>query len=259
MNVTPAFSFWQKNKLVLKSFFIGFLILVLLIPAYFIMNLVNERKERKQEVTREISNKWSAAQTITGPFLMIPYSEPENNVLIKKYLYILPEQLDINGNIEPEIRYRSIYKVPVFTARPLLMKGSFSKNSLNAVNVNPALLKWSEAKLCVGISDLKGMKEQAIKWNEQLLTMESGLPNGDLANQGINSSLSLDSSFLNAENKFSIHIILQGSEKLYFTPLGSTTSVHLYAVWDNPAFDGKYLPDTEKVSKSVFDADWKIL
>ncbi|MBK7376260.1 MAG: inner membrane CreD family protein [Chitinophagaceae bacterium] len=68
----------------IKSFFIGFLVLALLIPTFLIIYLVNERKERKQEVTREISNKWSAAQTITGPFLIIPYHETENNVLLKK-------------------------------------------------------------------------------------------------------------------------------------------------------------------------------
>ena len=258
MDTQPSISFWQKNKLVLKSFFIGFLVLALLIPTFLIMYLVNERKERKQEVTKEISNKWSGAQTITGPFLIIPYSETENNVLVKKYLHILPEQLDINGNIEPEIRYRSIYKVPVFTAKPLTLKGKFSKNSLNAVNINPAWIKWNEAKLCVGITDLKGVKEQTIKWNEQILTMEAGMPESSIAEQGINTILLLDSSFLNTENNFSIQINLQGSDKIYFTPMGNTTIVHLTSAWNNPAFDGKYLPDTEKISKNRFEADWKI-
>ena len=70
MDSQPQPSFWQKNRLVLKSFFIAFLVLALLIPTFIIMYLVNERKERKQEVTWEISNKWSSAQTITGPFLV---------------------------------------------------------------------------------------------------------------------------------------------------------------------------------------------
>ena len=202
METQQTLSFWQKNKLVLKSFFIGFLILVLLIPTFLIMFLVNERKERKQEVTNEISNKWSEAQTITGPFLVIPYTETDNNVSVKKYLYILPEQLEINGIIEPEIRYRSIYKVPVYTAKPLTLKGKFSKNQLSSVNINPALLRWDETKLCIGITDLKGVKEQAVKWNEKLLSMESGMPESNIAQQGINTLLPLDSSFLNTENNF---------------------------------------------------------
>ncbi|MEP7256313.1 MAG: cell envelope integrity protein CreD [Ferruginibacter sp.] len=258
METQPTLSFWQKNKLILKSFFIGFLVLALLIPTFLIMYLVTERKDRKQEVTKEISNKWSAAQTITGPFLIVPYNEVENNVPVKKYLYILPELLDINGNIEPEIRYRSIYKVPVYTAKPLMMKGKFSRNLLNSVNVNPALIRWNETKLCVGITDLKGVKEQIIKWNDQLLTMEAGMPESSIAEQGISTSLILDSSFLTGENNFSVQLNLQGSEKLYFTPMGNSTTVHLTSPWNNPAFDGKYLPDTEKVNKNNFEADWKI-
>lgn len=258
MDSQSPLSFWQKNKLVFKSFFIGFLILVLLIPTFLIMYLVNERKERKQEVTQEISNKWSSAQIITGPYLVIPYSETENNVSVKKFLHILPEVLDISGTIIPEIRHRSIYKVPVYTAKPLILKGKFSKNTLNAININPALIKWDEAKFCVGITDLKGLKEQNIKWNDQLLSIGVGMPEGSFTSQGINSLVPLDSTFLTAENNFTIQLELQGSDKLYFTPMGSTTTTHINADWNSPAFDGKYLPDTEKVSQNNFVAEWKI-
>ncbi len=258
MESQQPLSFWQRNKLVIKSFFIGFLVLALLIPTFIIMFLVNERKERKEEVTREISNKWSAAQTITGPFLVIPYSETDNNTVVNKYLNILPEQLDINGILEPEIRYRSIYKVPVYTTRPLLLKGKFSKNSLHSLNINPASVKWAEAKLCIGITDLKGLKEQVIKWNGQPMAMEAGLPENNLAVQGINAPVQLDTAFVNTDFEFSVQLNLQGSEKLYFTPTGSSTAVHLSSKWSNPAFDGRYLPDSEKISKNYFEAHWKI-
>jgi len=261
METEPSLSFWQKNKLIIKSFFIAFLILALLIPTFIIMYLVNERKDRKQEVTKEINNKWSAAQTITGPFLIVPYTENEtiNGSIsaVKKNLFLLPEQLNINGTIEPDIRYRSIYKVPVFTAKPVTLTGKFVKNNFSA-GINPASLKWNEAKLCVGISDLKGIKQQTIKWNEQLLPMEAGLPENGIVQQGISSPLPLDSSFIDKENNFSVQLTLQGSEKLYCTPMGSNTAAHFSSSWDNPAFDGKYLPDTERINEKGFEADWNI-
>ena len=221
MDTQPTPGFWQKNKLVLKSFFISFLVLALLIPTFLITYLVTERKDRKQEVTKEISNKWSAAQTITGPFLSIPYSEMESNIPVRKFLYILPEQLDISAAVEPEIRYRSIYKVPVYAARPVTLQGKFSKNALSGVAVNPTSIKWAETKLCIGITDLKGVKEQQIKWNGQLLSMEAGMPDCNFSQQGISTSLPLDSSFLAGENNFSVRVSLQGSEKLYFTPMAA--------------------------------------
>jgi inner membrane protein len=171
---------------------------------------------------------------------------------------LLPEQLDINGTIEPEIRYRSIYKVPVFTAKPISLSGKFVKNNFNTVGVNPALLRWNEAKLCIGISDLKGIKQQTIRWNGQQLNMESGLPENNIVQQGISVPLPLDTSFIDKENNFSVQLTLQGSEKLYCTPLGSSTTVHLTSSWLNPAFDGKYLPDTEKVNNKGFEADWNV-
>ncbi len=262
MNTQPTLSFWQKNKLVIKSFFIAFLILSLLIPTFIIMYLVNERKERKQEVTKEISNKWSAAQTITGPFLIIPYTENENFngnfVTVRKNIYLLPEQLNINATIEPDIRYRSIYKVPVFTAKPITLTGKFVKNNFTIAGVNPALVKWGEAKLCIGVTDLKGIKQQNIQWNSEQMSMEPGLPENNIVQQGISVTLPLDTSFIDKENNFSVQLTLQGSEKLYFTPLGSNTYMHLSSLWNNPAFDGKYLPDTEKVTDKGFEADWNI-
>ena len=61
METQAALSFWQKNKLVIKAFFIGFLILVLLIPTFFIMFLVEDRQDRRKEVVQEVSSKWAGA------------------------------------------------------------------------------------------------------------------------------------------------------------------------------------------------------
>lgn len=256
--LTPA-GFWQRNKLIIKSFFIAFLVLALLIPTFIIMYLAQERKQRKQEVTNEISNKWSSAQTITGPFLTIPYIETgADNAPERKFIYILPEQLNINAVIEPEIRSRSIYKVPVFTTKPMLLRGKFYDNSLASLSINPLAVKWNEAKLCIGISDLKGMKQQTIKWNDQLVSMQPGLPENNLVPQGISALMPLDSNFMEKENNFSIELTLQGSERLYCAPLGNSTAVHFSSSWVSPAFDGKYLPDTEQISKKGFEADWVV-
>ena len=40
--------------------------------------------------------------------------------------------------------------------------------------------------------------------------------------------------------------------------MGNSTTAHLSSRWNSPAFDGRYLPDTEKITKDHFEADWKI-
>ena len=75
MNTQSAPSFWERNRILIKGFLVGFLILIMLIPGAFVASLVRERQNRQLEVVSEVSNKWAGSQTITGPVLMLPYKE----------------------------------------------------------------------------------------------------------------------------------------------------------------------------------------
>src|SRR4051794_28273399 len=67
-------SFYDRNRLLIKGLLIGFLILLMLIPAALIQDLVRERASRQEEVISEVSSKWGGSQTITGPVLLVPYN-----------------------------------------------------------------------------------------------------------------------------------------------------------------------------------------
>jgi inner membrane protein len=247
-----------KKQIDYKIFFIAFLILLLLIPTFIIMYLVNERKERKQEVTKEIGNKWAGPQTITGPYISVPYTvQGNNNTIDNKTLYLLPDELNIQGNLDPSIRYRSIYKVPVYTAQPLVLTGKFSANKNWTAGIDSAFINWKEARLCLGISDLKGLKSETVTWSGNKLVMRAGLPDDGIADQGLSVPLALDADFMVKTFDFSASLVLQGSENFYCLPLGANTTVSLKSTWTLPAFDGKYLPDSEKISKQGFEAKWQ--
>ncbi|MBA2561394.1 MAG: cell envelope integrity protein CreD [Chitinophagaceae bacterium] len=256
-------TFWQRNRLIIKAIFIGILILALLIPTAFIIYLVNERQERKGEVVHEISNKWSAAQTISGPYISVPYFINDNNnpktPAVKKYLYLLPEQLNINSTIATETRYRSIYKVPVYTA-DILLQGKFENNKLNKLNIPLQEIRWHEASLCIGLSDFKGISEEIhIKRNDSIYPFEIGLPENDLLLTGVSAAFPLSVNNIMDESSFSIRLKLKGSQKIHFTPLGSTTQVRMQSSWKDPAFDGKFLPDSHRINTNGFSANWNIL
>ena len=152
MDTQAPLSFWQRNKLLIKSFFIGFLILVLLIPTLFIMFLVTDREKRKAEVVQEVSSKWAASQTVTGPFLMVPYYEDqkENNVVVskKKYLFLLPDELQVNGKIAPQIKHRSIFSVPVYNST-VQLSGKFKISKPEKLPVSIAALHFEESVVCM--------------------------------------------------------------------------------------------------------------
>lgn len=258
-----SLTFWQRNRLIIKAIFIGILILALLIPTAFIIYLVTERQERKREVVQEISSKWSGAQTISGPFISVPYYINDNNnpntQAVKKYLYLLPEQLNVNSTIATETRYRSIYKVPVYTA-DILLQGKFANNKLSKLNIPPQVIRWDESRLCMGLSDFKGIREEIhLKWNDSIYPFEIGLPENDLLSIGVSAAFPLSENNIIDENDFSISLKLKGSQKIYFTPIGGTTQVRMQSSWKDPAFDGKYLPDSHQINTSGFSATWKIL
>ena len=68
-------TFFQRNAALIKGFFIGFLIFLLLIPTFMIQSLISEREGRKSEVIQEVSSKWANSQQLIGPILRIPYYE----------------------------------------------------------------------------------------------------------------------------------------------------------------------------------------
>ena len=106
------------SSILVKMILIGGIILVLLIPALLIQDLIQERESLKTEAELDIQDKWGGSQVLTGPFLTVPYYmivETEGRPVRKTaYLQILPETLSIKGRVEPQIRYRGIYKVVIY-------------------------------------------------------------------------------------------------------------------------------------------------
>ena len=62
-----------RNSATVKILSVGILIAFLLIASSMISSLMGERKLRRDSVVQEISQKWGTRQTITGPFLTVPF------------------------------------------------------------------------------------------------------------------------------------------------------------------------------------------
>src|SRR5687768_5265230 len=105
---------WSKSKVLIKAGIICLLIFLLLIPTFYIKNLIQEREARQREAITEVSQKWAGRQVFTAPILAIPFHETvtdNNNKVsqVKKYAYFLPEQLDIQSKLIPQEKHRGIY------------------------------------------------------------------------------------------------------------------------------------------------------
>ncbi len=246
------YGFWDNNRVLIKGILVGILILVMMIPQVFVSNLVYERQERQTQVVNEVSSKWAARQTITGPVLMLPYLDSG----VVKQAYVLPEELKINGTLQPTQKKRSLYNVMLYSAK-LTLDGRFSPVPLQKLGLHSDNIIWKDARIVVSLDDMHGLTDQVtLNWNGTNQQMEAGVPNNDIVDNGISIPVAIDPQ---NPSSFSINMSLRGSDHLNFVPAGKTTEVNLIASWKDPKFDGLYLPETSDITKDRFTAHWKIM
>jgi inner membrane protein len=280
---------WIQESIMIKLFSIGFLILILLIPSSWIEHLMIERQARADEVMEEVADKWSGSQTISGPVLVIPFKKQividrgkdgkETSEIIEK-AFFLPDNLDISGNVNPQILNRGIFDAVVYESS-LNVNSIFTKPNFKSLSIPEEAVLWNEAYLIFGISDLRGISDNptfiagdtllaepsnhigvSIKKNrketyteyayEKPLPGEAATSNGILTKLGWTDASSFS-------GNVSIKLNLKGSRRLDFVPTGKTTLVKLTGTWNNPSFDGEFLPATRDITENGFSASWKVL
>lgn len=268
------FNNWLKESITIKLLSIGFLILILMIPSNWIDSLINERQARAESVIAEISDKWSGSQTISGPVLVLPFTQREkidkgkDGIEIREWTeksYFLPTDLNIQGDIQPELRHRGIFDAVVYESQ-LNMKAQFSKPDFAKLNINVNDVQWKDAYMIFGLTDLRGItKNPVFKSGENLLTGEPSNQiyftresNDGIGGNGIITKLPWTATE-DFKSEFDMQFTLKGSTMMSFAPAGKTTHVKLKGPWTAPSFNGKFLPLNPEINSSGFSAVWSIL
>lgn len=252
---------WERNATSSKLLIIGALALLLLIPAAMVRGLIDEREERKATVTQEIGSKWGREQTVIGPVIRIPYLERIRNAeghetINRRDFYLLPEQLAIEAAVDPSRRSRGIYEAVVYTAQ-IRMQGKFNLAPLKQSGVADTDILFEEASILLGMTDLKGVRDQIVATvNGQALEMSPGFQGGVVA-----SSVGAPLGNLRAvpDLSFDFALDLNGNGQLRFVPVGKVTKVTMSSPWSAPSFTGSFLPAERTIAASGFTADWKVL
>jgi inner membrane protein len=236
------------NKTFIKGLITGLLIIILLIPTYFISSLVDERKERNESIVNEASSRWATSQTISNPYLYIPFKNSS------RHLVVLPENFKMEGNIDPQDRQRSIYKL-LFYKATLNGKGDFQFRFPK--DIDTSALQLYDAKICMNISDFKGIEERiAVTFNNTVYELSPGVPTTEIDSFGLSAPVQLSETDFAKNIPFSFTWKIKGSTKLHFLPVSGNSSYHLSSAWASPSFDGNTLPNDNAVSDTGFNAKW---
>ena len=243
----------------IKLAIVGVLVLILLIPTVMLENLVRERESTRAMAVSEVSDKWGGVQTVSGPMLSIPYlvhtKDKDGKVETSTaYAHVLPDNLNIVGTVQPERRNRGLFQVMLYNTR-LTISGSIPRPSPERLGIAPADMQWEKAFVSVGVTDMKGIKDQVdLRVDGKALTVEPGIPTTDVLESGVSARTPLGDSI-----RFTCGLNINGSSDLYFMPFGKQTTVSLTSPWATPSFVGASLPDQRTMTAKGFTANWKVL
>jgi inner membrane protein len=248
---TPKKKFTQS--LTFKGITIAVLILILLIPSTMIQDLIQERQERSAETVQKINDKWSCAQTLCAPLLLIPYTttklDKDKNIFTEEHtLYITPKELKIKAFLTPEERYYGIYKAILYKS-DIHFEGNF--RALSHLKIDDSELHFDKAQIAIGITDLRGVSQN---------------PNFKIGNKPVETTVGIEGLIVNVNltDSFSLPLVfdctmkLNGSSSLNFIPVGQNTTVSLGGQWQSPSFIGGFSPESS-IDNKQFIANWNIL
>ena len=266
MNKLKMFSMSRGGKILL----LVILILLFLIPAGMIRSLIYERKGRAAGVENEIMKAWGSGFSIMGPLVRIPCTErneiktiidAKERIEIRDtsfFLYVTPEVLNEDINLETLVKKRGIFSVPLFTGQ-VHLEGKFSPKSIRGALKENQRAFPEKAELIINLANLNGIK--GIKnagWNREDLYFQPGTNGFSIKAMDSGSGVYARAAFsMDAENTFDIAFTVQGGKSLGAIPIGKSSSFTVKAGWPSPSFQGAYLPVTHTISKNGFEAHWE--
>lgn len=247
----------KKARPGLKLLLIAGMCVAFFIPQLLLKNLVSERKDTENEAESEVFEKWAGPQTVTGPIIKVDHSWMDGPNGKKEYRTkaILPEQLDMKGQVNTKQLKRGIYDFSVYETS-LDITGQFKlPNDFEKIQ-DEREWYFEKAKIVVGLPNLRGLSDNVVLHLGDT-TYNMVAETGDL--KGLSCEVDLSRLLEGATLDFSLVLPFKGSGDLMFAPVGQTTTVNLTSDCVTPSFNGYYLPDERQVTDTGFQAEWKVL
>ena len=249
----------SQKMIYFKIGFVLLLILLLMIPNGILRSLIWERQGLAEHTRQEISATWGGAQNIYGPVISVPYYYDEtykdgSTYRNSGWYHLLPENLDINGKLNPEIKKLGIYEAIVYEA-DLKVKGNFDINEFDKIKHKEAIIEYDKAIFSASVEDMNGIsKDLKGKLAGVDFEFEKGTPIQLFFKGGFHHSFKLDkdSDMVN----FDFDVGLKGTENMSFTPFGANTNINLSSTWPSPSFKGRS-PKSE-ISPDGFTCSWNL-
>ena len=260
----------KSRSLGVKLIVVCILALIMMLPAFFVGNLVEDRTSRAADVIKEISSHVGGQQTFLGPTLAIPYTIPARSQVdsAKHGMYLVfPTRASAVLKVATEERRRSLFKVPVFQA-DLKLDGVFDLTGVPAAAPSGAEFDWTRSEIVIGVSDARGALTDAMLTTDGKTTTLVPAEISQSISIGGDQSPSVKLALFganvqnlskpNAQFNVTSALRFSGAQRIALLAYGKTTNFAAQGDWPSPGFDGGFLPVTRTVSGKGFEAEWSV-
>lgn len=262
----------MKNFIAKAAVYLVVMVL-LWIGVAMVSRVVQDRLDYKREAETSISQSHAGAQLIAGPTLLIEstekwrYSEMvgegdkrkletfEKSETVRHV--VLPESLEIVGEVQIEPKRRGIFSVNTYTASATLKGVWRIPNEASLPTAHAGNLKMKAiASTLVSVSEARGLRSVTLMVDGQPIEIASETERVGSLSSAV---AALDIRALaGREVPFVAKVQLIGTESIAFLPLGKQNSVQLKSNWPDPAFEGATLPVEKKIDEQGFAAKWQV-
>ncbi|WP_126282853.1 cell envelope integrity protein CreD [Burkholderia stagnalis] len=266
----------MNRILLFKSLITASLVLLILIPLHLVGNIVQERASYREDALKSIWSSYAGPQTVTGPVLVVPYTEitrvrddtaadqPDKTRLQTeaKRLLVFPKTLAVKGSLATDVRYRGIHKALVYDLQSR-WEGTLALPDLKQLPQSAGHVSFAigTAYVAFGISDVRGLMTQPVlAFGGKRLAVEQGARLPSLR-QGVHADVDLAAFAAAADGNpvpFSIDLPLLGAQSIAFAPVADQNDFSLKSAWPHPSFDGAFLPRTRTVDAGGFASAWSL-
>ena len=257
-------------RIPIKLAIIAALMALLAIPLLLVVSKIYERDNYHEQARNDIANSWTGEQLILGPILVVPYSRiyesrefnkeleryVTSKVTVDEQLFVLPDALTGNVDLQTEVRYRGIYEVPVYTSA-VSLGGDISNSEVLELAQRKDVIAIGRPYLSIVVNDMRGIAASPeLNWNGDTVEF---MPGSQLVfrDAGIHAPLSDIDRVALDRYRFSVSFTLRGMSSFRFVPVGSSSSIDITSSWPHPRFEGLYLPSHREISNNGFTASWQ--
>ena len=109
----------------------------------------------------DVSEMVGGQQSVLGPVISVPYSRTfgsRHEKTIYGYAVAYAEMGTASANVNVDMRTRGIHTIPVFDAS-IRMDAVFDPDVLRAALPEDATPVWSDARIYLGVSDTRGIRD----------------------------------------------------------------------------------------------------